>query len=280
MGKVILCAGRKAEKPYVIKTSGVRIFTIEELCYCLRSELDMLDESVIDREMALFIKDELGFPERGELLEQLILTRSDLKSRLVVIFCTGDYYDESEIRQICRELDELSGMSPVGRRKRRADRYLAGGFYAEALKEYRGIMASPESASLEKTEYGNILHNLGVIYIRSGRYDLAVDMFREAYEHNDSEESLKCYFYSLKLGHRENDYIKEAARLLDNGEFLNHLEEGLENAISRVEAGGGLDQLDRLKVLYQQGRTSEFDRLADEMITVLKTTYRASAGES
>ncbi len=47
----------------------------------------------------------------------------------------------------------------------------------------------------------------------------------------------------------------------------------------RVENGGELDQLDRLKVLYQQGRTSEFDRLADEMIDGLKSGYRAAVTE-
>ena len=96
MSRVILCTGKTARKPYVLKSSGVRVYTIEELCYCLRDQLDMLDEGVIDREMALFIRDELGFAERGDLLEQLILTKSDLKSRLVVIFCTGDYYDEND----------------------------------------------------------------------------------------------------------------------------------------------------------------------------------------
>ena len=279
MGKVILCAGKKAKRPYTLKTSGVNVYTIEELCYCLHDQLDMLDEGVIDREMALFIRDELGFAERGDLLEQLVLTKGDLKSRLVVIFCTGDYYDENEIRQICKEIDELAVMSPAGRRKRRADKYMVGGYYKDALREYRAIIASDGGNALDALDYGNIMHNIGVIYVLSARYDLAANMFLEAYERNESPESLKCYLYSLKLGHRDTEYYKEAARLLDNGELLLKIEGNIEDASVRAEAGGELDQLDRLKVLYQQGRTSEFDRLADEMIAGLKSGYRAAVTE-
>lgn len=274
MGKVILCAGRKAATPYMLKTSGVNIFTIEELCYCLRTQLDMLDESVIDREMALFISDQLGLTERGKLLEQLVLTKAELKSRLVVIFCSCDYYDEQEINSICRELDELAVMSEAGRRKRRADKYMAEGYLRDALREYRSIITSGSAGELSPVEYGNILHNIGVIDVRSARYDEAAQMFREAYERNESGESLRSYFFALKLGHRDREYMDEAMRLLDNGDLLQSIEMELENINDRLELAGELDQVDRLKVLYQQGRTSEFDRLADEMIMVMKANYR------
>ena len=36
MGKVILCAGRHAEKPYTLNSIGVTAESIEELCYVLR----------------------------------------------------------------------------------------------------------------------------------------------------------------------------------------------------------------------------------------------------
>ena len=277
MGKVILCTGQRATKPYTVRTSGVKVFTIEELCYCLHAQLDMLDESVIDREMAQFIRDELGLTERGELLEQLIATRADLKSRLVVIFCTCDYYDEAEISTICAELDELTGMSATARRLRRANRYMAEGRYKEAMHEYRAIAGAAHE--LEDTDYGNMLHNMAVIEIRTGRYDSAAASFLNAYEHNHAYESLKSYFFALKLGHREAEYVNEAMRLFDNGEQLRKLEEEFENVSEKAETGGELDQVDRLKVLYQQGRTSEFDRLAEEMINDLKRNYRASAEE-
>lgn len=279
MSKVILCAAKKAEKPYVVKTSGVRVYSIEELCYCLKNQIDMLDESVIDRDMALFIRDELKMTERGTLLEQLILTKADLKSRLVVIFCSADYFDENEINEICREIDELSKMSTAGRAKRRADKYMLQGYYIDALREYKALTASNDVGALTPIEYGNVLHNIGVIEAKTTHYDTAANMFLEAYERNNSPLSLKAYFFALKFAHRESEYIGEALRLLDNSNMAQKLEEELAEASEKAELSGELDSIDRLKVLYQQGRTTEFDRLSGEIIASLKRNYRARALE-
>ncbi|MBR4726181.1 MAG: hypothetical protein IK071_10430 [Lachnospiraceae bacterium] len=277
MSKVILCAGRTAETPYVLKTSGVRIYTIEELCYCLAGSLDMLDESVIDREMALFIKNDLGFEERGSLLEEMVLTKADLKSRLVVIFCTGDYFDRDEITKLCDDLDELAKMSRIERLKRRADRFMQDGNVRKAAAEYRQILADKDCTNLTQVEYGNILHNIGIADIRARLYTRAADDFREAYERNENPESLKCYLYSLKLGHNEKLYVSEAMRLLDSSDLLRQIENDLENADDKASGSGEYEQIDRLKILYQQGRTREFEKLSEDMISTLKARYRAQS---
>ncbi|MCR5323347.1 MAG: hypothetical protein K6E85_08780 [Lachnospiraceae bacterium] len=276
MSRVILCAGKTAQKPYVLKTSGVNVYTIEELCYCLRGSLDMLDENTIDREMALFIKNELGFEERGSLLEEMVLTKADLKSRLVVIFCTGDYFDRDEITRICNEIDELAAMSRIGRMKRRADRFMEDGNIRIAASEYRRLLADQESSSLSQVEYGNVLHNIGIADIRSRSYQQAAENFREAYERNENTESLKCYLYALKLGHNDKLYVSEAMRLLDSSELVRKVEEELEDADERAVSSGEYEQIDRLKILFQQGRSREFERLADDIIATLKARYRAN----
>ncbi len=278
MSRVILCTGSRADRPYIVKTSGVGVYTIEELCYCLRQSLDLLDESVIDREMALFIKNDLGFEERGALLEEMVLTKADLKSRLVVIFCSCDYFDREEITQICSELDELSSMSRIGRMKRRADKFMESGNLKKAAEEYRSILADQDSSELLQTEYGNILHNVGVIDIRSRLYKKAADEFLEAYERNENNESLKCYLYALKLSHNEKLYISEAMRLLDSSELVQTVEHELEEAEEKAVESSEYEQIDRLKVLYHQGRTVDFERLSAGIIGTLKARYRSSNG--
>ena len=277
MSRVILCTGKTARKPYVLKSSGVRVYTIEELCYCLRTGLDLLDESVIDHEMALFIKNELGFEERGALLEEMVLTKADLKSRLVVIFCTGDYFDRDEITKICEELDELSKMSRIGRLKRRADRFMADGNIRKAAAEYRKLLADRESSDLTQHEYGNVLHNIGIADIRTRMYTRAAEDFREAYERNENIESLKCYLYALKLGHNDKMFVSEAMRLLDSSDLVRKIEEELDDASEKAAGSGEYEQIDRLKILYQQGRSREFERLSDDIISTLKARYRAGS---
>ena len=276
MGRVILCASKHAQKPYVMKTSGVRVYTIEELCYCLKEDLDLIDDNTIDREMALFIRDELGLTERGSLLEELVLSKADIKSRLVVIFCSADYFDKDEITAICEELDELTHMIPVRRKKRRADSLMVQGRISEAAAIYRTIAKDSGVQELSQAEYGNVLHNIAVHDIRSRMYDKASRLFREAYERNDNQYSLKCYLYSLKLGHNEGLYINEAMRLLDNSEMVKEVESQIAMAGEKAGDSAEMEEFKRLETLYRQGLTNEFDRLSNEMISSLKARYRAN----
>lgn len=275
MSRVILCSGKKANKPYILKSSGIAVYTAEELCYCLRDQLDMLDESVIDRDMAMFIEHELGLPDRGKLLEELIATHSDLESRLVAIFCSCDYYNEAEIRSICEELRSISVMSALDRQKRRADRYLKNGCYSAALREYRNIISSPEAGSMSPEAYGAVLHNLGVLRAGEGRLDEAAEFFREAYERNRRNESLKSYLFALKLAHRDDTFMTEAMRILDSGDLVNRLENEYSIHCDNLAQSGDMDDINRLKTLLHDGRAIEFDRLANEIIEGLKRSYRA-----
>lgn len=280
MSRVILCGGKKAAKPYFFKLSGVYVYTIEELCYCLRKSLDMLDESVIDRDMALFMAKELGLKERGELLEQLVLTKADLKSRLVVVLCSSDLFDEGEIKAICDELAELNAMPMVGRRKRRADRFMAEGNLSGAYSEYRNIMADPDVRQLDDKEYGDILHNMAVGELKDNDPERVSTMFREAYDHNHDPESLRCYLLTLKLAHREDEYIAEARRYGDSGRLVDHLEQELSMLEDNMEQSGELENVNRMRVLMQQGRYSEADRLAAETIASFKRSYRMAVREN
>ena len=100
MGKVILCLGKKAEKPYVVPSVGINAQTIEELCYCIRQNLDLIDSGAIDRNLAGFIRDDLGLSERGKLLESLIFSRASLKDKIMAVFESCDFYDKSDRKSV------------------------------------------------------------------------------------------------------------------------------------------------------------------------------------
>lgn len=258
-----------------MKSSGIAVYTVEELCYVLKDQLDMLDESVIDRDMAVFIDHELGLTDRGRLLEDLIASHADLESRLVAIFCSCDFFTEAEIRAICEELRSIAVMSPIDRQKRRADRYLKSGNSEAALREYHNIISSSMAGAMSPDAYGAVLHNLGVLSAGEGRLDEAAEYFREAYERNRRNESLKAYLFALKLGHHDQTYISEAMRILDNGDLFNRLENEFTIHCDNLVQSGDMDDVNKLKTLLHDGRAIEFDRLAGEVIEGLKRSYRS-----
>lgn len=275
MGKVILCAGKKADSPYLVRGTGIRVATIEELCFCLKHNLDMIDASTIERDTAIFIRDELGLTESGNELEQLIMNSAELKERVVAIMKSCDLYNEEEIEGICSEIDMISAMSNLEIRKRRADRYMRENNYAEASKAYRSIIVEMESGNeLSLQLLGDIRHNLAVIEINQGEIDEAISLFREAYNANERESSLKSYLMALKLSKDTAKYRSEVQRLVTNVQIFNEIENAVNAAEEDFEQSPAYTEISRLKVLWQQGIHSEAKRLSEEMIAGFKASYR------
>ncbi|MCR5829201.1 MAG: hypothetical protein K6F93_02500 [Lachnospiraceae bacterium] len=257
-----------------MKASGRKVYTVEELCYCLYDELETLDEEVLSQKLADFMGFGLGLAERASELTKLIEDGADLKSRLVVVLCSGDLYTAEEIKDICDEFEKNLNMAPLVRAKKIADRHLSEGKFKRALAEYREILSSENIGELTDNEHSTVLHNCGVIRMRLGYPEEAASLFLRAYAHSDEEATVKCYLMSLKLLNDEDRYIKEAMRLFDNGDMLKELENEISTTVERFEESGGLDNAERLKTLLEENRLGEFDRLAHEMIGELKASYR------
>ena len=274
MGKVILCLGRKAENPYVVSSVGINASTIEELCYCIRQNLDLIDSGAIDRNLAGFIKEDLGLTDRGKLLESLIYSRASLKDKIMAVFESCDYYDRNELKQISAEIEELSRMSGLERRKKRADRLMHQGRINEAASEYRSILENSALQELSDGCVGSIMHNLGVFEIRRGDMDEASRYFLDAYEHSSDIESLRAYLYTLKLIKNATRYADEIKRLEVDARLYNEIESCMHSIEEDFEQSSNYNEINRMKVLWQQGRYSEEKRLSGEIIDRLKLVYR------
>lgn len=274
MGKVILCAGKKADTPFVVNEAGINADTIEELCYCLRQNLDLVDSSAVDRNMAAYISKDLELPDRGGMLERLINSRASLKEKLMTVFESCSYYDADELMTIRDEIEELSKMSSLERRKRRADRQMRQGKYNEAAEEYRNILANPVQDGISESCRGDIMHNLGIFEIRRGDFDEAARLFLEAYESNSNVESLKSYLYVLKLAKNNAGYADEVKRLEVDIKIYNEIENTMHSVGEDFEQSNNYNEINRMRVLWQQGRYSEEKRLSGEIIDRLKLVYR------
>ena len=274
MGKVILCAGKKADAPLIVSTAGIYADTIEELCYCLRQNLDLVDSGAVDRNMAAYIGKNLGLPERGELLERLINSRASLKEKLMAVFNSCSFYDENELSKIEAEIEELSKMSGLERRKKRADRQMEQGKLGEAASEYRNILANPAQDEISEKCRGDIMHNLAIFELRRGDFDEAARLFLDAYESNSNTESLKSYLYVLKLAKNNSGFADEVKRLEVDVRTYTEIENTMHSVGEDFEQSTNYNEINRMKVLWQQGRYSEEKRLSGEIIDRLKLVYR------
>ena len=278
MGKVILCTGKTARNPYYFLSTGVRVYTIEELCFYIYHNIETVSEELVSPELVAFLRDELGLEERAGQLEKLYATHAGIKDIIVLILCSADYYEEEEIRLLLNELDSLNEMTPLQRKKRTADHYLENGQYRDAMKAYRNILYSREPVEMNAIEYGDILHNLAVLYAKTGAFLTAAEEFKAAYERNGKEESLKQYLFALKYAKQEELFDKEVGRLAENRSLLEAVENELYHVSDNEDNTYDYHELMRIRHLKEDGRITDYYKAMDELVGRLKNKYRAENG--
>ena len=276
MGRVILCEGKRSKEPYYFQSSGIGIYTFEELCYYVCRYVETIGEELLSPELARFVGENLGMKECADKLVRLVEGRAGVRDASTAILGSAFYYDDKEISKVLSDYDFINNMSDLQRKKLNADRSLAAGRNREAMHIYRDILFNTENGAIDSVEYGNILHNMAIIHTRSGAFATAADEFREAYARNADERTLKQYIYALKLGHFDDEFNREIAALSENNRrLLDIVENELYDATDSEENTYDYHEFRKIKELREKGKVAEYYKMADEMVTHLKNKYRS-----
>ena len=274
MNKLILCSGERTTRPYGFPASGIRIYSIEELCYYLYHHVYMIEEDMLSEDLFEWIKTELKLTERAEKLKLLKRQKADVKTLITVILCSADYYTEEEIKAVLKILDTVIGMPVIKRHWIKANHYLRSGQYTEAATEYERIITSKDAAELTPEEYGNVYHNLAVAKVHMTGLNEASRLFCYAYERNNREESLTQYLYTKKLSSNDDSYQELISEYQINKEVDQSVHAFLQQKEEATQDSEQLEKLEELKQLQSMGNTEEFYQLVDEMLVSWKGKIR------
>lgn len=274
MGKLILCSGARTNRPYVFQTTGIHIYSIEELCWYLNHYVYFIDENMFDDTLIDFIGNELKLADRADKLRQLKDRGADLKTIVTAVLCSSDYYTENEIKGLLKTLDRIIGMPPIMRDFVKANIYLKSRQFEEAAEEYKKILASKAAVDLTPEEYGDIYHNLGVATIHLKGVADAAEIFRQAYERNGREESLQQYLYAVWLNDASDKFKEKADRYRVNEEAAGKLIDDLKLAGEEAEKSNKMVAIRQMRQLKEDGKLNELYRQADEIIDEWKTSLR------
>jgi len=272
VGKVILCSGDRTERPYVFPRTGVRIYSIEELCYYLYHNVYLIEESLFTDSLIDWIGTELKLVDRAAKLKALKAKKADLKTLVTVVLCSSDYYGEKEILAFLRRLDRVIDMPRIKRIFVKANELLKDHQYTLALNEYERILSSEGDNNLTPKDFGDVLHNKAIATAQSKSLKEAVDIFRQAYEYNHNEESLRQFLYAVLLSGEDVDEIAGIYNVDDilKEEVISDLEQIREEA----KLNDSMTEIQRLKQYKAEGRNTEFYELADKMIERWKASVR------
>lgn len=178
MSYVVFCKGKTAEKPYRIEDLKLYLYSMEELCYYIYSNVLLCDGELIKPELAFWIKDECGLPDLYASID-VVLHKDPRPERVAAqIFAYMDYLPKQEREAVCERIKKAAALGINERRKSRGDLLYLGGKYGEAIQVYKDLLLKEEFDD-EKMKH-SLLYNIGCCYGNMLYYDIACEWFMKA----------------------------------------------------------------------------------------------------
>lgn len=277
MSRMLICCGKEAETPLYIKEFQLAVSTIEELCYCLRKNLHMLDKSIMKEELCVFLEQQLDMKKLAEQLRCIIECQEELSTFVCCIMRYTGYLSKEEIVYLEAELKEVEGKSSVVRRKAKADFLLENKKYAKAAMEYNNILQ--EETMEDDKITGDIYHNLGTVYSRMFYFDKAAQYYQMAYEKNKEQESYECYLMALHMHLPKEEYVKKVAEEMVTEETALNLEKKLGQVLLDEAASPKRKRMNEISNYRQLGYVQEYYWALEKIFDEYKQEYRGSMSE-
>lgn len=274
MGKLIQCSSKIAKNPYYFKLTDTNVYSIEEICYYIRQNIYLMQKSLFDQDFAVWLRDELEMPETAGKMEKMLAGENDIKDIIVTLCCSCDYYDEKEINNIIKIIDDTRNLPTRKKQKIKADNYLRCGCYEKAVEEYERVLKSDDMLQASIQEYGSIYHNMGVVYAYLGDLVRAAEAFSQAYEKNKNPESLKQYIFALLLDGRYVKYDTVSQQFGIPQEECEKIKEEFDRIYEEAESVKEVGKIAKLKDVLKAGYVDEYYEKVNGYIKQWKDAYR------
>lgn len=186
MSGLLLC-GKRSINPYLIKESGINIYSIEELCYYIYNNTYMIGREFFCEELTEYVKVELELPSLAQKLKYGIDHNSDILTMVSDILMASNYYSAEERENIINTLKALSSKSKSERMKARADMLLERKKYISAANAYKDILNVNDE--VYSTEFvATVWNNIGITYTKQFLFEDACRCFKTACDINRQED--------------------------------------------------------------------------------------------
>jgi len=196
MGNLILCHDKTATHPYEITRIHSRIYSIEELCYYLCNNLYLIDYTIMNEQLCIWLEDELELSTLAGRLRDVLRLRGSVEQFVLTILKSSAIYQEPEMIRIQNVLAKLRNQRDIERQKYKGDNLLESGENEEAIMVYQGILQEETDPSVDTRFYGKIYACLGAAYGRMFLYQEAARMYDRAYQITEDEKLLRPYLYA------------------------------------------------------------------------------------
>lgn len=260
MGGYYLCQIPRACHPYYMESIDVNIWSIEELCYYMRENVYLIDETVLSEKLCDWLEAELHLKKLAGHLRGMLEKGAHADEFVMPIFRECGYLTATELVYFKEKLVQVQ-MEPIDvRRKMKADYLVHYGMYICAIHEYERILKQRGPGRLGIQFYAVVLENMAAAYARLFRFEEAAGCLWESYQVLKSRRVYEKYLRLLPLFLPEKQYLARLEEIRADRDLA---------AAMKADAAA----------ILQEGQTSalagEWDTLEiSEQIEKLKEEYR------
>ena len=279
--KASLCVGEYCENAYNIEELEIRVYCMEELCYCLKENAFLLDMSIMNDRLVDWIGEECKVRELAKQLYPMVHKQGSLSVFVLTILQYVGIYGEEEMQAVSQVLKQGSGLSNLEKRKSQIDYMVEKRKYAAAIRGYDMLLETWSDLEKEGRELpagrvrAAILHNKGVALTGLMLYDKAAEYFRESWQADPDRIHLDAYLAAKRMELTEDAYVAFAAQ---NPEFYTEsleLEKSMEQFGREWEQQPEYRQL-KLRREWRAEDRQKYNAENERLITALKNSYRTS----
>ena len=258
-----LCRVKTAEEPFRLENISTNIYSIEELCFFLHENIYLVDDTVMNRDLCEWIRDQLDMKKLYRQLTEVLEHGATAAGFVIPVFRETGYLSAAQMKAFQENLARIEVQPEDIRSKLKGDYFVRSGMFGNAVNEYLKILDREDEVSTRTVFYSQVWNNLGCAFARMFRFEEAADCFKKAWLLVHTKETLRKYVSVLPLYMSQEEY-KEALQALGADNEL----------IARMrEYSAGLGE--NAKRRARQKKQSHVDPLSQ--LESLKENYRRSA---
>lgn len=259
MGTYYLCQTPRARHPYYIESIHRNIWSIEELCYYMKENVYLVDETVLSKKLCDWIGTELHLRRLADNLKRALEKEAPADEFVMPIFRECAYLSPTELLYFREKLVQVQIEPMDVRCKMKADYLVNYGMYVSAITEYERILKQRRPGSLGIQFYAVVMENMATAYAKLFRFEEAAECLWESYQTLKSRKVYEKYLRLLPLFLPEKRYLEKLEEI-------------------RADRDLAADMKADAAAILQEGLTSHFaeewdSRTTGEQLKYLKEEY-------
>lgn len=267
-----LCVGEYAKNGYEPERMGMKVYSLEELCFFLKENAYLLDDGLMEEELGRWLSKECKLEELGEELRKAVYKKISLRAFVGIILEYAGFFSKEVNMEIEEIIDKNSSLSVYEKKKAKADALVKKGYYGMAGREYgRLLQILPSEQTILR---GEIYHGCGVCLANMFYYSKAGEYFLKAHTLTGKIACYRQYLWTKRLSMNEKEYFEFLRQHEEAYEDSLEMEETLERLQEQWQCSNSASLLRGIQREKENRNIARYQKKIEERVEYLKDAYR------